>query len=176
MNDNKIDNQSIWLGKTNTPIIQDSTFTSDENRESVIVRTEDKDTAIWQVMIVMFLALLTTTYIGKCIYRVWKSRTLQSNVNAAESDTCTTTNGHDGNFQRPRMYELAETVADDSCVNSYDEIYPSGTLPNQILGHENMPEDVITNVSSSLSTTCSFNEEKTEIHLDKDDAYISPCM
>ena len=135
------------------------------------------------IAILGVLVILTTTYVGKCLYRLWKSKASHLNETSAELGLCTTSNNERNQIQIPNMYELAVNVEDEPFAAAYDEIQALDILPNHILIQEldKMHEDLMSNSSSTHSPESASNVhveiEDTQLnHEDVDGAYISPCM
>lgn len=135
------------------------------------------------IAILGVLTILTTTYVGKCLYRLWKSKASQLNETSVAPSLNTTRNNDGNQSQIPNMYELVVNVADDTFTAAYDEMQVSDILPNHILIQEldKMHEDLISNISSSHSPASAWNVhvETEDTQWDNEDvngAYISPCM
>lgn len=148
--------------------------------ETVNQSTKDQMQTIWRVMVAMLgvLTILTTAYVGKCVLRIWKSRTTQFNVNTVPSETFTT-NDNEDQLQRPNIYELADNRTGDMLTPPYDEIHVSSTLSTQIIRQDKVLEEILTDTSSSVSIEQSLNDDKDEIQSNLreiEGAYITACM
>lgn len=131
------------------------------------------------IAILGVLTICTTKYIGKCVYRLWKSRISQRNVNTVTSDTFRTMDEHEVRDQTQYMYELAENIAENMSRAPYEEINSFGILPSQDLTQDKEYDDVLIN-ASSVSDNFVLNEEIFQMKLYKDnpeidDIYITPC-
>lgn len=149
--------------------------------ETVDQSTKHQMQTIWRVMVAMLgvLTILTTAYVGKCVLRIWKSRTTQFNINTVAPETFTT-NDNEDQLQSPNIYELADNRTVGILTPPYDEIHVSSTLSTQIIRQDKVLEEIVTETSSSVSTEQSLNDDKDEIQSNvreiEGGAYITACM
>ena len=169
---NNIENETSFFKYENTPTIKDPTHTSAGYGKGS--GSEDRIQTIWQAMLGL-LTILTITYIGKCVYRVCKSKSSQLDVHTLASAECPTKEDDD-HVQRPSTYEQPQIDEDDRVMVAYEEIRASGILLHEIIMQDQVHEDDMTYLSSSVSTNSTLNKEIDVMEIDKDDAYITPYM
>lgn len=156
--------------------------TEQNDRNNFNPGLENRIQTNWQLMLIILavLIILTSTYVGKCVYRHWTSRNVRvTNINTAEPDITLRENDQImSHYEQVQDAEYNETVryltaaSDDMHDDgdfSYQNAIPEKTnaVSNNIMVEQTQDKSL-----SGQNFTFENQPDKKETN----DLYITPCM